>query len=566
MKVTLKSFWDILKRDNQKMIRTEVVSKSMFNTKSLIFCVVLYAFFSTNVQAQVKATIDSASIKIGEQITYKINVETDSTYLVIFPEGQSFSPLEMIESYEIDTIRKKDKFNLVKNYGLTQFDSGRYTIPSQKVLISDKIFSTDSMQVTVRTIEVDTTKQGLYDIKPLLEVDKGSNNRWIYILLIIAIISAVAGLIYWFVWRQKPLTEEERVALLPPYDRAKLALKQLDERTYLQNSQIKEYYSDLTMALRRYIDEKVYDHALESTTEQLIFRLNLLREGNKITLNKQTLYNIETILKRADLVKFAKVAPDIELAKMDRSTIDLEIDHVKDSLPEPTEEEKLMNEQYRLAQIKKEERRKIVYSSLIVLAVLLVTFVGFGLKYGFVYVTDKLTGNDSLELLEGEWVNSAYGVPPIFISTPEVLERVESKVTDSSELASQVIFGYGNITGPIDIAVSTTKVSDKDTTAVDLEKIAEFKLRFLENNGVKNIIAKNEKFTTPNAQEGLKVFGTADFPTIDEGVTEPGEYAILSFNAANVVQEVLLIWKDEDRYADEIMQRVINSIELKKPE
>ncbi|SDB60156.1 hypothetical protein SAMN03097699_2470 [Flavobacteriaceae bacterium MAR_2010_188] len=548
------------------MIRTKVVSKRIRNTKIYGFCIVLCAFFSINLQAQVKATIDSTSIKIGEQITYKINVEADSTDMVIFPEGQSFSPLEMIESYAIDTIRKKNKFNLIKNYGLTQFDSGRYTIPSQKVLISDKIFATDSIQVTVRTIEVDTTKQGLYDIKPLLKVEKASNNRWIYILLIIAILAVVAGLIYWFVWRRKPLTEEERVALLPPYDRAKLALKQLDERTYLENSQIKEYYSDLTMALRRYLDEKVYDHALESTTEQLIFRLNLLREGNKISLNKQTLSNIESILKRADLVKFAKVAPDVELAKMDRSTIDLEIDHVKESLPEPTEEEKLMNEQYRLAQIKKDKQRKIVVSSLIVVAALLLTFVGFGLKYGFGYVADKLTGNNSLQLLEGEWVKSAYGVPPVFISTPEVLERVESKTTDSSEIASQVIFGYGNITSPIDIAVSTTKVSDKDTTAVDLEKVAEFKLRFLEKNGVKNIIAKNEKFTTPNAQEGLKVFGTADFPTINEGVTEPGEYAILSFNAANVVQEVLLIWKDNDRYADEIMQRIINSIELKKPE
>ena len=34
---------------------------------------------------------------------------------------------------------------------------------------------------------------------------------------------------YWFIWRKKPLTEEEKVALLPPYDRAKLALQKLDE-------------------------------------------------------------------------------------------------------------------------------------------------------------------------------------------------------------------------------------------------------------------------------------------------------------------------------------------------
>lgn len=541
-------------------------SKKGMNKKTVMFFILCCAIFSIKLKAQVTSSIDSTSIKIGEQITYKINVEADSTDLVVFPEGQTFTPLEMIESYEIDTIRNNNKFNLEKNYALTQFDSGRYTIPSQKVLISDKIFSTDSIQVEVNMIEVDTTKQGLYDIKPLIEVEKTPNKRWLYIIIILAAVAVIIASIYWFIWRRKPLTEEEKVALLPPYDRAKLALKQLDERPYLQNSELKEYYSEMTLALRRYLDEKVYDHALESTTDQLILRLNLLREGNKISLNKETIRNIESILRRADLVKFAKSAPDIELAKMDRSTIDVEIDHVKESLPEPSEEEKLLDEKYRLERIQKDKQRKIILTSLIVAALLLFTFVGFGLRYGFAYVTDKLTGNDSLELLEGEWVNSAYGVPPVYISTPEVLERVEAKSTDSTQLASQVVFSYGSLMAPLDIQVSTTQIKKEDTTQVNLQRIADFKLKYLEKNGVKNIFPKNEKFTTPNAQEGLKVYGTADFPTVDEGELEPGQYAIFAFNAANVVQEVLLVWKDDDRYVDEIVQRVINSIELKKPE
>ena len=41
---------------------------------------------------------------------------------------------------------------------------------------------------------------------------------------------------------------------------------------------------------------------------------------------------LKPFLRRADLVKFAKSAPDVELAKLDRNTIDLEIDQVKASL------------------------------------------------------------------------------------------------------------------------------------------------------------------------------------------------------------------------------------------
>ena len=222
-------------------------------TSSGIFSFVFFLFplFSFS---QVTSSIDSTSIKIGEQITYHIQVETDTTSLVVFPEGQSFSPLETIESYKTDTLKKNGKYNLVKKYGLTQFDSGKYTIPRQKIIVGDKTFYTDSLKV-------DTTKQGLYDIKPIIEVKKPSSNWWKYLLLILLIIGVVGFLLYWFIWRKKPLTEEEEIALLPPYDRAKLALKKLDESPYLDNQNLKDYYSDLTFIIRKYQEFRTYFEA-----------------------------------------------------------------------------------------------------------------------------------------------------------------------------------------------------------------------------------------------------------------------------------------------------------------
>ena len=64
----------------------------------------------------------------------------------------------------------------------------------------------------------------MYDIKPIIEVEKAvviGGNMFYYIINI----SIIGFLLYWFIWRKKPLTEEEKIALLPPYDRAKLALK-----------------------------------------------------------------------------------------------------------------------------------------------------------------------------------------------------------------------------------------------------------------------------------------------------------------------------------------------------
>src|SRR5690606_3724843 len=263
---------------------------------------------------------------------------------------------------------------------LTQFDSGAYTIPRQKIIIGDKTFFTDSMRVEVNNIKVDTTKQGLYDIKPYIEVEKSAGDWWKTLLIVLGILVLAGFLLYWFIWRKKPLTEEEEIALLPPYERAKLALRKLDESDYLQQSELKGYYSELTFIIRKYLDEKVYDRALESTTDELVMRLNLLKDGNQIDLSKEDIRNIETILKRADLVKFAKSAPDIELAKIDRQTIDMEIDHVKEALPEPTEEEKLLNQQYKEEQARKKKRRKVVITVVIAVFLIFATMTGFVIK------------------------------------------------------------------------------------------------------------------------------------------------------------------------------------------
>ncbi len=516
--------------------------------------------------AQVKSSIDSTKIKIGEQITYKIEVEADTTDLVVFPEGQTFIPLEMIESYKPDTTKNKARYNLIKKYGLTQFDSGSYTIPRQKIIIGTKEYFTDSLRVEVNNILVDSTKQGLYDIKPFIKVEKSSSDWWKTALFILAILALVAFVMYWFIWRKKPLTEAEEIALLPPYERAKMALQKLDESDYLQQSELKGYYSELTFIIRRYLDEQVYDRALESTTDELINRLNLLKDGNQIELTKNDIRNIETILKRADLVKFAKVTPDVELAKIDRNTIDLEIDNVKQALPEPTEEEKLLDQQYKEKQARKKKRRKVIITVVASLFLILATFVGFSVKYGFDYVKDTIIGHESKALLEGVWVTSDYGVPPIYISTPAVLERVESQAIDTISNAKTTMFSYGTLLSSLNIAVSTSRLNIPDSIKVDLNLAIEGSLQMLEKNNVKDIITKREKFVTPNAAEGLKVFGTASFPGLLPDQYRKGKYVFLAFTAQNILQQIILVWDAEDQYAEEIMERVLNSVELKKVE
>ncbi|WP_400075401.1 hypothetical protein [Winogradskyella sp. R77965] len=537
--------------------------------------IIFFFLFSFQAFSQVKTEVDTTKIRIGEQINYKIKVEADSTSLVVFPEGQTFMPLENVEALKIDTTKRDAKFLLSRIYKLTQFDSGSYTIPRQKIIIGDKPFFTDSLRVDVNTIEVDTTKQKLYDIKPIIEVKKSGGNWWKWLLGVLLALALVGFLLYWFIWRKKPLTEEEEIALLPAYDRAKLALKKLDESQYLIRSEVKEYYSELTFVIRKYLDEKVYDRALESTTDELISRLQLLKDGNQVPLSKDTINNIESILKRADLVKFAKSAPDTALAEMDKATIDKEIDQVKESLPEPTEEEKLLDQQYKEEQERKKKRKKILLTIAISVFLLIATFVGFGIKYGFGYVKDTIVGHESKELLEGDWVESAYGFPPIWIETPKVLKREEKEIPEElKDKAKMTFFAYGSLVERFYIVTGTTvlnlppnqKEDADEQKALNINAVVEGSLKSWEEKGARNIITKNEKFVTPNGAEGLKTFGTAEFPDLKADSFEDGNYVILSFTTENIIQQIIIISRSDDAYAEDIVKRIIDSVELKSDE
>ena len=529
------------------------------------------SFISLLGYGQVSSSIDSTAIKIGAELLYKIEVKTDSSTLVVFSEEQTFQPLEMINSYAVDTTKKDGYYQFTKTYGLTQFDSGVYTIPRQKINLGGKLFYTDSLKVQVNPVIVDTTKQKLFDIKPLTEVEKSPSGFWGGFALFMLVFLGISGLLYWFVWRKKPLSEAEKIAALKPYERAKLALEKLDEEQYFQNEEIKTYYSDLTLILRQYLDEKVYEQSLESTTDELVLRLKTLKEANQITLSPETIRNIETILKRADLVKFAKSKPDFQLARFDKSTIELEIDHVKEGLPEPTEEELLQDLAYREALAKAQKRKKIKQIIALSIGVLLIALTGFVIHAGFTNVKDTVLRNPGKILLEKTpWVRSEYGAPGVTISTPVVLERQKVELAEEMKGKAQVVsFTYAEIDTPVDIIVNSSKFATETgedgkakDVPIDVLKVAEGVLDRFEKSGAKNIITRNEQFITPNGQEGVKTFGTGEF-LVGESLVK-SEYIILGFSTPNILQQVILTWTANDIYADQIVERVLNSIELIK--
>ena len=533
--------------------------------KGIQFLCALLSFVTYTVvgQSKVSSEIDTTAIKIGEQIQYTITVETDSTDIVYFPEEQTFSPLEMVEALKIDTTKNKDRVTLQRIYALTQFDSGQYTIPPQRIAINEKPFLTDSFSVKVADVAVDTTKQKMYDIKPLIKVERSYAKLWRIILLTLLGLLIVGVLVYWFFLRKKPLTEEEKVALLPPFERAMLQLKELENSKYLIHDEHKKYYSELTNIVRSYLEEDVHISALESTTDQLIEKLNLVKDAGELELQEETIQQFKKVLQTADLVKFAKSKPSNSVAEQDRSIVEQLVTKTKDALPEPSEEELLLNEEY-LEELAKKKQRKRIWIAAATFAGLIFFGSAFSLAYfGYKKVKDTVFGYPTKELLENEWVTSTYGFPPVEIQTPEVLVRQEIELpAEAQELIAEMqTFSYGSYLGLFSITVNSTTY--KEANEPNFEGAVGGLLTSFEANGLKNIIPKQDDFFTKSGIQGLKTYGSAQFVNPDNGVSKRVSYTILSFGGKGFMQQVVMTWEDGDEYAEQIVQRVLETIDVK---
>jgi len=543
----------------------KMINKKTFQNigKTLVLVFSLFLLLiNQHTQAQtVSSSIDSSSIQIGEQIKYKVEVETDTTNLVVFPEGQTFMPLENVEASAVDTTVNQRNFKLLKEYALTQFDSGKYTIPRQRILINNKAFFTDSLLVEVRDVAVDTTKQKLYPVKPSIQVDKPFQVAdWVWWLLITLVI--IGGLVF-LLWRRNK-KKTEAAQKIPPFEKAMLTLKQLDESQQLESGQIKAYYSSLTEAIRRYIDEKIDDRALESTTAELVARLNALTQENKLRLSKEEITKLEEVLKRADLIKFAGFSMDKLTAKSDRQTVEHNIFAFKEAIPEPTEEELLKDQAYRQAVAKRRKRKTIFISVVAGLAILVVSAIGFvGLK-GWDYVQDNILGSPSKDLLKGEWIQSEYGNPAVSVITPKVLVRNMQQDTLPQAQTGAIIesFSYGSILGEYYINLSLVNFPEKKE--FDLDKSIEAVYTDFENKGATNILMKNEEFTTVNGAEGIKIFGSFKIknPVLQDRTIQKS-YTILNFGYNGAFEQLMLVYEKDNAAAEEITNRIINSIELK---
>jgi hypothetical protein len=528
----------------------------------LYFFVFLFCHVTWAQSKRVQTSVDSTRVKIGSQITITYQTVVDTLSKVDFPEGLSMGALEVLESYVVDTLKKENKYYLTKKYGITQWDTGSYLIPSLPIFINEKMFMTDSVRVEILKVAVDTLKQPMFDIKGLIE-PKSNKTNWWNIIVIVLIILVSGGAIYYFLKnRKKSIFIEEEINYATPIEKAMTKLEKLKSNRLEEQEEIKSYYSMLTDIARDYIEETIDIPAKESTTNELIATFKKAMGHKKMAVNKETLVHLESVLKQADLVKFAKSKPlSFEIVE-DTQKISAIIKNIDESIPQVIEEDLVVNEA-NIEEIKRRRKTKKIFIGVIVFLFAILNIGGYIIATkGWDGLKNMIFGNPNKELLEGEWVLSTYGNPPIRIETPLVLKRGNlDDILDENIREKVANYQYFSL-GEELMEITLTTVSFKDTLNADLNVFLESSLKELENKGAHTILVKDEVYETEAGVNGIKAYGTMMIPIGNSKEEVKAAFYTLLFKQEGGFQQIVIFHPDDDPYASDIRKRIMDSVEL----
>jgi LPXTG-motif cell wall-anchored protein len=281
---------------------------------ALILMVFAGSGFAQNVT--VSARLDTASMLIGDHVGMKLQFTGPVNARVIWPfiPDTMLSSLQVIGRGKIDTTISASApktLTLAQEINLTCYDSGFYPIPEigfQYRIPPDTTLHTihaEMMTLIVHTVKVDTT-QAIKPIKGPMKIPITFREVLPWLLLGLAAALLIAGGIWY--WRKRKKNEpvftlKPRVKLLP-HEVALTEMEKLRIKKLWQSGKIKEYHSELTEILRRYIEERFKVPALEQTSAEI---MESLSEHGCCETN--TIGRLSQVLLLADMVKFAKALP-----------------------------------------------------------------------------------------------------------------------------------------------------------------------------------------------------------------------------------------------------------------
>jgi len=264
------------------------------------FLILFFFVLTLNLFSQsAKYIVDKDSILIGQQIKFTVELN-DIELTNDFPlfNDSIVNGIEIIKKLEIDTTKNKDSYYLKQEYIITSWDSGSYYIPPFKI---NNQISTNALLINVFSVTIDQESE-IKDIKEPLNPQYVLADFlvWILIALLLFLTIYLFKKFYKKKSNQKEIKEVKKI--IPPHLLALEELAKIEKKELWQSGKIKEYHSEISESLRKYIENRYNFNALELTTNEIL-------EYIKNHISVEIFNELKKILEMSDLAKFAKSKP-----------------------------------------------------------------------------------------------------------------------------------------------------------------------------------------------------------------------------------------------------------------
>jgi hypothetical protein len=259
----------------------------------------------------VKPSINAKYLTVGDKFVYRNEVPTGSAVEPLQPEGKLGDATVLSPVFKF-----KNQRNGMDIYACTLavYQPGDIKIPTftfKAANSSDTTLSSgDTLRLNIASVlPPDTTGLKMADIR---EPKRLRGPIWPYIVAPIALALIVLGIR----WLRNKFRKKVTGPIAPPIPPWDMAFKRLDElkgARHIEFGRFKQFYFELSLVIRGYIEQRYDTLAVESTTIELE--------------NDAMLYEMESGLRDklfdmfhgADLAKFAKSIPTVREAESDLS-------------------------------------------------------------------------------------------------------------------------------------------------------------------------------------------------------------------------------------------------------
>lgn len=310
---------------------------------------VAFAFSARAAEPRITSRVEPDSVFIGDRFEYIIEIEKDLVQSVAFPlfTPDPKSGLELVESPAPDTLERDGrKLKIRKRYVMVAFQEGLFDMGRAGVLYADKnivdtLYGEDSNTLKVATFVIDSLSPPPFNLKPQKNLPFRFGEISGYLLWGLLILLVAAAAIRWFVkWLAKRGKSLKSIFTpappLPPHIVAIRALEELHNRKLWQNNRHKAYYSGLSDILRTYISGRYGIGAMEMTTDEIIDAMR------SVDIPAKCSADLTTVLRDADLAKFAKFEPDAEQNEADYHMAYYFVEETKQAEPQEGDEEEIL--------------------------------------------------------------------------------------------------------------------------------------------------------------------------------------------------------------------------------